>query len=59
MVVIASSSHRLSTLETRSPYGRTSEKQAVNVLPPTVSWTTSAPSIPVHARSFAATSSRV
>jgi hypothetical protein len=46
-------------LQDRSLALPVSEKHEVKVLPPTVSWTTSAPSVPVQARSFAATSSRV
>ena len=37
--------------------GTDERKQAENVLPPTVSWTMSAPSIPLQARTFAPTSS--
>ena len=59
MAWIASSAHGDSTLDTRSPYGRVSEKQAVNVLQPTVSCTTSAPSAPVQSRTRVATSSDV
>jgi hypothetical protein len=55
----ASFSQELSTFDTRSPYGRTSVKQAVKVAPPTVSWHTSTPSAPVQSRSRAPTSSRV